>query len=371
MNNKKKILYFVSEDWYFVSHRIELAKQAKIKGYEVTLISNMDKEKEFIENQGIKTFHLPIQRSNKNIIRDIFLLSKIYKIIKEENPDILHNVSLKPILYGTFCARILGINKIINTFAGLGILVKYKNDFFKIKFINFFLKLLIKCNSVKIIVQNKSDKNFFISNNLIHEKNISLILGSGVDMKKFFPSYETKKDIKIILVSRMLWSKGIKEFVELAKRFKKNRKVFFYLLGKIDSKNPDSVPREYLESLSLEPNIEWKGHAKNVVKELQAADIFCYLTSYGEGIPKALIEAAACGLPSVVSKNSGCLEVIENDSNGFIVDEKNQDQCYEALKRLIESKELRIKFGEFSRNKVEENLSIENVNKKTINLYNS
>ena len=121
----------------------------------------------------------------------------------------------------------------------------------------------------------------------------------------------------------------------------------------------------------MEPNIQWKGHTKNVVKELHEADIFCFLTFYGEGIPKALIEAAACGLPAVVSKNSGCLEVVENNSNGLIVDGKNQDQCYEALKRLIESKELRLKFGEFSRNKVEENFSIENINKKTINLYNS
>ncbi|MAD47888.1 MAG: hypothetical protein CMQ53_00885 [Gammaproteobacteria bacterium] len=369
MKNKKNILYFVSEDWYFVSHRIELAKEAKKKGYEVTLLANMDKEKDYIESAGIKTIHLPIQRSKKNLINDFFLLIKAYRIIKKEKPNILHCVSLKPILYGTICSRVLGKIKVINTFAGLGVLINYQNNSLKRKIINIFLRLFIKSKSVKIIVQNQSDKNFFIKNNIVEEKNINLILGSGVDMTKFFPSTEIRKSLNIILVSRMLWSKGVGEFVEIAKKFKNNELVSFTLLGKTDAKNLDSVPIDFLESLTSLPNLEWKGHTDNVVKELHRSDIFFLPTSYGEGIPKALIEAAACGLPLVSSNNSGCLEVVENNRNGYVINKQNLEECYDAIKKLIESRELRLKFGKFSRNKVKEDFSIENINNETINLY--
>tara|TARA_B100000989_G_C19524274_1_gene465935 strand:- start:1632 stop:2747 length:1116 start_codon:yes stop_codon:yes gene_type:complete len=369
VKNKKKILYFVSEDWYFVSHRIDLAIEAIQRGYEVTLLSNINEKKDLIESKGINTIHLPIERSKKNFLHDLVLFLQVLKIFKKEKPSILHCVSLKPILIGTLCARFLNNTKIINTFAGLGVLVKYKNSFFLKALIKSVLKFFLKSNSVKIIVQNQSDKNYFLSNNIVKKENLFLILGSGVDMNKFTPNLKNTKKIRVILVSRMLWSKGIREFVDLANKFINNRFVSFILMGKIDEKNPDSIPKDYLEALNLKSNIKWRDHTENVVEELNKSDIFCLPTSYGEGIPKALIEAAACGLPLVVSSNPGCIEVTENKLNGFVIDQKNSIGFYNSLKQLIESKKLRTKFGEFSRKKVKHKFSIENINKQTLNLY--
>lgn len=371
MKNKKKVLYFVSEDYYFLSHRIDLARDALKRGYKVVLLSNMNKDEDYIKSQGIKTIHIPIERSSKNLLSDIFLLTKIFKIIKQEGPDILHCVSLKPILYGTFCARLIGKIKIVNTFAGLGILVKYQSNFFKQFIINFFLRLIIKSENVRLIVQNKSDKKYFLRNKIIEEKNLNLILGSGVDMKKYSQSLEKRRVVNIILVSRMLWSKGISEFVKVSKKFKKNKLVRFTLVGSPDEKNPDSVSQKYLEKLNSFPNFTWKGFSNDVKKELNNADIFFLPTSYGEGIPKALIEAAASGLALVVSNNPGCKEIVDNEINGYICDCKNLEEFYFVLNKLIHSNELRTRFGNSARKKVELDFSIEKINEKTLSLYNS
>ena len=201
MKNKKKVLYFVSEDWYFLSHRIDLARDARKNGYEVILLANMNNDENYIRSQGIKTIHLPLERSKKNIINDFFLLIKVYRIIKKEAPQIVHCVSLKPILLGTICSRLIGKIKIINTFAGLGILINYKNNYLKKLTIDLFLRLVIKSDKVKLIVQNKSDEDYFVENKIAKEKNLKLILGSGVNMKEYYQSSETKDFLNIIFVS--------------------------------------------------------------------------------------------------------------------------------------------------------------------------
>jgi glycosyltransferase involved in cell wall biosynthesis len=221
---KYKILFFVSEDWYFCSHRLPLAKAAHNHNYEVGILTKVDKHDKFILESRLQLIPIKFCRSGKNPITDIIFLWNLYRLLRKHKPDIIHNVALKPVLYGTIAARFANVPIIINALGGMGSLFISKTPLsrlLKTCFLQIF-SVLINRKDTKIILQNKDDIDLLISKTNIKRKTISLIRGAGVNLTEFSKTIEPKEPLVIVLVSRMLWDKGVGEFVEAAQMLRKN-----------------------------------------------------------------------------------------------------------------------------------------------------
>jgi glycosyltransferase involved in cell wall biosynthesis len=366
-----KILYLVANDAYFLSHRLPVALAAKEKGFNIIVAAKDTGFGKDIEKHGFKFIPLKkLERGGLNPFKDFFALKEILSIYKKETPNIVHHVAMKPVLYGSIAAWFCNVPFVINALTGLGYLFISNAIMAKIirTGIVFIFKWLFSKKQFCLILQNRDDLKFFKQR--MPKASIEMIKGSGVDVDEFKPG--TKKqneDIKIALVARMLWDKGIQEAMH-AMRILKNKgiKADLYLYGDPDPENPKSIDVNQLEQWEKEGLCYWKGHVKNIAKIYQGSDI-ALLPSYREGLPKSLIEAAACGLPIITTDVPGCREVVEEGVNGYLVPLKDHEIMAERLEQLITSEMLRTKLGNKSRQKAEQEFSKSIIVKETFKVY--
>ena len=368
---KKTLLYFISEDWYFVSHRIQIALEAKKNGYDVHLVTNCKDKKAFIETFGIKVHNINLIRKSFNIINEIKTIISLYKIYRKISPDIVHHVAIKPILYGMIVCRYLGITKTINAFAGLTFI--FWSDNWKIVLVrpifNFIFRYFLNFKDSICLFQNKDDADLLIKIKIIEQNRVHLIRGSGVDLKCYKSLNEKKGKINVTLASRLQTDKGIVEFVNAASILRSSGvNANFILAGMIDDHNPSSIKIEKIKKWENKGLIIWVGHKKSMVDVFSNAHIVC-LPSYREGLPKVLLEAAASARPIVATDVPGCREIVIHDYNGYLVPAKNFHMLAYYLKKLINNKNLRLKMGANGRRLVEENFDIKIISEKTISLY--
>lgn len=365
---RPKLLFLVTEDWYFVSHRLPLAIAAIEAGFEVVVATQIKNHGPIIRNAGIKLIPLELSRRRGNPIREILSLRRLYR---NERPDIIHQVALKPVLYGSIAALALEIPRKVNAVAGLGWLFTSSTLDAQIirRVVRPLLGFLLSRSSCQTIVQNPDDQKILILSG-VPQNQISLIRGAGVDTKKFFPIEEPLGPVTIILAARMLWAKGVHEFILAAQCLNKEG-VFarFVLVGEPDKANPGSVPHKKLREWDGKHGVEWWGYKEDMTAVLQNAHIACLPSFYGEGLPKSLLEAAACGLPIVTTDTPGCREVVEDGSNGFLVPAKNVGALMSALKQLIIDVDLRRTMGKRSRTLAQEKFSQEIVIAETLSIY--
>jgi glycosyltransferase involved in cell wall biosynthesis len=367
--NCPRLLFFVAEDWYFTSHRLPLAMAAKHSGYDVTLVTRVRNEEEKIRGAGIRLVPFEINRHSLNpfsLIRDALRLAIIYR---RERPDIVHHVALKPVIIGSIAARMAGIKRTVNALAGLGWLISSNNR--SAAWLAAPVKALLATllSRSQIIVQNPDDRRWLLGLG-ISGGLISMIRGSGVDIQQFRPNVEASTKPVVLLASRMLWDKGIGEFVKAAGEIKRRGiAASFVLVGAPDPGNPGSVPEEQLRKWAAEGNIEWWGKQNDMVKVLEQAHIACLPSYYGEGIPKFLLESAASGLPIVTTDSPGCRETVIVGFNGLLVPSRDVDALTDALISLINDPERCKIMGCNSRKLAETEFSIDRVVTETLDLY--
>jgi glycosyltransferase involved in cell wall biosynthesis len=364
-----KILYLVPEDYGFISHRLELARESQKLGYEIVVVTRCSDYANAILKNNFKLIQINQKQNERhsNVIKNLLNLISIYR---NEKPDIVHHFTLRMIILGTIAAKFSNKTKIINTITGLGSAFIYETYKYKIirKVISSILKYLLP--SSLVTVQNNDDYSY-VKNLGIHSDRVSLILGSGVDTKKYSPIHKTNSIPLVVFPSRMLWVKGLNEFVVAAKiLFDDGINCRFALVGDKDENNPSSVSDQTLLSWEKDEHIEWWGHQKDMISVLGKADIVC-LPTYREGLPKSLLEAASAGLPIVATNVPGCREVVEDGYNGLLVPPKDSKRLSIALKKLITSKDLRDTMGANGRKKILDSLSSKIVITKTIELYKS
>lgn len=376
--NKKKIIINLTEDWFFVSHFLSRAVDARKAGYDVYISCNETDKRKIIENSKIKFFSLALDRKGINPFYEFIVFLKYCFIFFKIKPDIVHNVGPKPIIYGSFAAKLLNIKSVINAPIGMGFV--FSSDRFKAKLLKpillFLLRLTLnkhhgKDRENRVIFENSDDMNFFLRNKMVKKSDVKLIKGAGVEIDyKLKIKKKTKKIITISLVARMLKDKGIFEFVEAAKILKKkNFKTRFLLIGDIDPKNPTSLNTNILRTWHEQEIIEWLGWIKDVKKILFETDILC-LPSYREGLPKSLLEGAAFGLPLVTTNTIGCRDVVVDGLNGFLVPIKDSLNLAYAIEKLIKDEDLRFKMGKESFKIAVSKFSAKIINSQTISLYN-
>ena len=372
MNRKPKLIFFVTEDWYFFSHRMPLALHAQKSGFEIVVITRINQHAEKIRSLGFKLLPIEISRRGINPIKELKVIFQLISIYKSEQPDIIHHVALKPVLYGSIAASIARVFNVVNAIAGLGFLFSsksYKAKFMRSIVIILFRKLLNRDNC-KVILQNPDDLDLLREKFGIKNQHLVLIYGSGVDPYEYRATPETKEDIRVILASRLLWDKGVGEFVEAAKLLKQqNVSARFILVGKGDNGNPSAIPDIQLKSWHDEGVIEWWGQRDDMAEVLAQSHIVCLPSFYGEGVPKILIEAASCGRPIVTTNSPGCREIVRDNINGYLVPVRDAKAVSEKLKILINSPILRNKMGAKGRELVKEKFSLEKVNSKTLLVY--
>lgn len=361
----------VNVDWFFLSHRLPIALAAKEAGYDVTIITRDTGKKEQIESYGLKFIEVPFERSGSNPLHEfkcIYLLAKLYR---KYHPDIIHHVTLKASLLGCIAAKLAGRKKVVNAISGFGYNFTEGRDGLKQKIIKQQMNWAFKSDFFHFIFQNPDDVDQFKRFKFVSDSQIHIIKGSGVDLIKFSFEEESKKEkVRILLSARMLYDKGVVEFIEAAKKIKEDvvQKAEFILAGSCDTINLSGISEKSLNQMIDGSYIRWIGHSDNILSELKSADIVV-LPSYREGLPKSLIEACAVGRPIITTDTQGCRECVKNNYNGFLVPVKDIDNLAEKMIYLINNKQERERMGINSRKLAESEFSIEKVVDEHLKIY--
>ena len=366
-----KILLFANTDWYLFNYRLSLAQALVDAGHEVILLSPPGQYGRTLTDYGLDWQLFPLSRRGLNPISETISILKLASLYRQIKPDITHHFTTKCIIYGSFAAKMAGIPHIINAVTGRGYIYSH-NDWSTAvarKMISPLYKASI--NGTEVIFQNEEDRHFFLGKKFIDEVHSHLIPGSGVDVDKFQVSPLPSGKPIILLPSRMLWSKGVNEFITAASIFRKDGlNALFVLVGEPDPGNPDSIPVNQLEEWDHLDNVEWWGWQDDMVKVFQKSTVVCLPSYYGEGLPKSLIEGAASGRPLVATDIPGCREVIRQGINGYLVPIKDGVSLAKAIEKTITDKDLTQQMGHNSRKIVECRYSTEIVNNATISIYN-
>ena len=367
-----KILFLVTEDWYFCSHRLPLACAARDDGFEVIVASRVQEHAEQIRKEGFRLIPIRLRRRNRNPFRGILSVAEIFSIYRAERPDIVHHVSMQPVLYGTAAARLARVPAVVNALAGMGYVFSSSRGKAKLlrRVISGAFRLLLNHPRGRVIVQNPDDLKMLERENIVKQKFLVLIKGSGVDIEKFSPKDEQREIPLIVLASRMLWAKGVGEFVDAARQLRQDGvSCRIVLVGTPDPENPASIPEETLRGWHSEGIVEWWGHREDMPEVFAQSNIVVLPTTYGEGVPKVLLEAASCGRTIVATDVPGCREIVRHNENGLLVPPHDAQSLANALKILIEDPELRARMGARGREIVEAEFSEEKVVLETMKVY--
>lgn len=400
-----RLLYLVSDDRYFCSHRLHLAKAALEQGYQVAVATcctehsphSTDQEtrersrhpsyQSIIEQQGIRIYPLRhFNRADVNPWQQLRCLRELMHIYRDFKPDVVHHVALKPVLLGSLIAHRCKVPKIINALGGLGYLfTEQASELSLLKKIQKKLLFSFVCKCYRwafshanttVLLQNLDDKAALMQQKCVKDinnkkaNNVVVIPGSGIDTKAYpFLPEPSSPPIIVCCISRMLWDKGIGELVVASKILQsQNIPIKIRVYGTPDPDNPASIPQETLERWDAEGWIEWRGFCDDVAKAYAECHI-AVLPSYREGLPKSLLEAASCGRPIITTDVPGCREVVKEGENGLRVPAKDAERLAEKIGLLAENKTLRIQMGQRGRKRMEDYFSNEVVLKDVLSLY--
>lgn len=369
---RRKLLFLVSEDWYFMSHRLPLALAARDAGYEVVVATRVSTHRDAMEASGLRVVPLKhMKRSSADIINELKCISEIHTIIRREKPTVLHAVAIKPVIYAALCGRILKVPRLVAALGGLGSIFSgsgLKATLFKPVVKGLFRLLLNRANT-KVILQNTHDFDVMKRQCGLRDENLVLIRGAGVDTDQYFERPFPRGIPVVMLASRMIWPKGIQEFVDAAATLKQKMEVRFVLVGKPDLENSASVPETLLRRWNDEGNVEWWGHRVDMAEALGQANLVCLPTYYGEGVPKILLEAMSVGRPIITTHMPGCRELVEGGRVGVLVERRSAASLANAIEGLLESPERLVSLGHEARELVVAEYGVQQVIDKTLRVY--
>ncbi|MEA1922991.1 MAG: glycosyltransferase family 4 protein [Pseudomonadota bacterium] len=371
---KPTILFLVTDDWFFLLHRKALAVAAQAAGFRVLVATAPGPRVAEITALGFTHYPLKMRRASRNPLRELIGLFDLVRLYRRLKPDIVHQVSIKPIIYGSLAARLAGVPAVVNAVTGLGFVFidgsRWKKYLKKV--IESAYRLVGSRAAIRFLFENPDDRDHFLKQKIISPEKAVLILGSGVEVERFQPDLSGhKSEVPVVLLAaRMLWHKGIKEFVEAARILRnKGLQAEFWLAGMPDMSNPAAVPVSRLLYWHRQGSVRWLGMQNDMPALYQQVDIVCLPTRYREGIPVALLEGAACGKPLVATDMPGCREIVHSGKNGFLVPPGNETALAQALEKLLLDPALRQGFGLYGRELVESQFSSAKVIADTFVVY--
>ncbi|MEQ8667412.1 MAG: glycosyltransferase family 4 protein [Rhodospirillales bacterium] len=347
------IAFFVTEDWFFLSHRLGIARACREQGWQVTVSCRINNCREKLEHESFRLAPLFVKRGSINPITEVRTLINIYSVLRRHKPDILHLVGLKMILYGSIAALLFPRIVVVNAVSGLGTLFtgKQSGKAWLRWTIMRVLRRLLRRRQSWVIVQNRDDEELFRA--LAPAGQTVRIPGVGVNISQFSPAPEPGEPVIAALVARMIGEKGIPETIEAARKLRsRGVPIRIRLVGAPDPENPSNVPEEQLLRWRDEGLVVWNGRSDDIAGVWRASHIVL-LPSHREGFPKSLIEGMACARPVVTTDVIGCRDVIEDGVSGFLVPKDDPDAIAAALQKLAEDRDLRLRMGAAARKRVE------------------
>jgi glycosyltransferase involved in cell wall biosynthesis len=366
----KRLLFLVNVDWFFISHRLPIALAAQKAGYDVHIACSFTDKYDFLQQLGFKLHALDLSRTGMKLMSEIGSFINLFKVLRSVKPDLVHLVTIKPVLYGGIACRILGVRNRVASISGLGyifIATGLKGTLMRWG-ISALYRLALQGNNTKVIFQNPDDKQQLININAISSEQVVMIRGSGVDLG-LFPFFPEPEGIPVVmLMARLLIDKGVVEFVEAARILKyQGVNCRFVLVGSTDE-NPKSVSCSLLNTWINEGVVEYWGFSNSPAETYCKANI-AVLPSYREGLPKSLIEAAACGRAVITTDVPGCRDAITLGVTGILVPAKDAKSLAAAVSTLCENGQLRKQLGTAGRKLAEDEFDIKNVINAHLTIY--
>lgn len=371
MTKKGKLFIVVNVDWFFLSHRKDVALRAQQAGWDVTIVTADTGKLKDIEAIGLKVIDLPMSRSGMNIVEELKTLNWLRKLYKREKPDVVHHVGMKTILWGTLAAKFSKVKGVVNAISGLGGFFAEDNKGLLSKVMPMVLRYSHNRPNLLCIFQNDDDWGLYVKHGIIKHEQGRFIKGSGVSLTDFcYTPEQSEGKLKVILTARMIVEKGVFLLTEAAERLREKygEKAEFLLIGGLDD-HPGAITKEQLDAVCDGKYIQWLGYRTDVRDLLKQCHIVAFPSYYMEGLPKSLIEADAIGRPVITSNSVGCKETVEDGVNGFLIQPKDVDALTEKLDLLLGDAELRQKMGKASRAYAEKYFDIEVVIARHLAIY--
>lgn len=366
---KKRILFVCNVDWFFVSHRLPIAIAAHNAGFDVHIACQLTNKKEELERYGFTVHKIPLDRSGTSVINELQTIFSIFRLVKKVSPLLMHVITIKPVLYAGIVARVLGISKVASI-SGLGFV--FIAEGMKSRLLRAFVSALYRFSlnnkKTRVIFQNTTDRDLFTSQSITTEEQTLIIRGSGVDLDTYEVADEPEGSPVVILLARLLIDKGVHEFVQAASILKsKGVNCRMVLAGDTDE-NPKSVSKTQIHEWVSKGLVEYWGYTSDVNKTYAESHI-AVLPSYREGLPKSLIEAAACGRAVITTDVPGCRDAITPNETGLLVPVKSTVELADAIERLCMDEKLRRTYGMAGRQLAERAFNIQSVILTHLSVY--
>ncbi|CAE6964409.1 glycosyltransferase family 4 protein [Paraburkholderia domus] len=376
-----KIVLFANTDWYLYNFRLSLAGALRDVGHEIVMVSPPGDYGPKLQALGFRWLALPMDRRSLNPLRELSVVRWFTNFLRKERPDLVHGFTIKCAIYGAIASKLASVPARINAVAGMGYVFTSSDVLAKIlrPLVSQLMRFALNGANSLLILQNPDDVAFFTRERLVERQRIRLIKGSGVNCDRFTvparlahigETQENAQPLNVLLAARLLWDKGVAEFIEAATIVhSQGLPVKFFLAGTADDGNPSAVSHTLVHQWVAEGKVEWLGHVDDMPSVLTQMDVMA-LPSYREGLPKTLIEAAACGLALLTTDAPGCREVVSEDGvDGLIVPVRNGPALAEAIKRLAGDRGLCRRLGRAARLKVLDEFEERIVIRRTLEAY--
>jgi glycosyltransferase involved in cell wall biosynthesis len=372
MSLRPRLLFVVTEDWYFWSHRLPMARAAQAAGFDVAVATRVRDHGAKIAGEGFRLIPLQaLDRQGRNPKGELKAIAELVAVYRREKPDLVHHVALKPVLYGALAARLAGVKAVVNAMAGLGFVFTARSAKARVlkPIISAAFRFLLRRKGSVLLVQNEDDRAVFVQAGLMPADRITLIPGSGVDISGFAPQPEPEGTPVALCVARLLWDKGLGELVQAARLLKERGVALtIQVAGDRDPANPACVSQETLDVWQAEGVVQFLGRRSDIAA-LWAGAHMAVLPSYREGMPKALLEAAASGRPLVSTDVPGCRALVRDGENGLLVVARSAEPLADALQTLTQDATLRQRLGAQARRDAENIYSEQAVGAAVVALY--
>lgn len=367
------LMMVVNVAWYFNLHRLALARAAFAAGFEVHVVTAPDKpqDAEQIERAGLIYHPLNIQRGRFRPLQDVLIAWRLYRLYRRIRPDVVHHITIKPVLFGTLAARMARAPAVVNSMSGLGFVFTGLDRIAAVRraCVLMAYRLLFASRRVRVIFENRDDMQMFIEKRIASPSRAQVIRGVGVDMARYDAEKTPQTLPLVILPGRMLWDKGVREFCEAARTLKmQGVNARFALVGPLDPDNPAAIPQSWLEEQQASGVVEWWGGRADMTAVYAQTSIVC-LPTYREGLPTVLVEAAASRCAVVATDVPGCREIVAHERTGLLVPARDAPALSRALKRLIEDPELRTRCVGAAYAFVTAELSEEKISAQALSVY--
>jgi glycosyltransferase involved in cell wall biosynthesis len=344
-----KVLVVVNVDWFFWSHRLPIARALRDAGHDVVVAAGSEGGDwgARIEAAGFRFVPLRLRRGARGPIGELAALCELLTLYERERPDVVHQVTIKPVLYGSIAARLVGIRRIVNAISGLGYVSASRSFADRVRRALALLayRAAVSSRSVWTIFQNHEDLDLFAARRIVGRDRAVLIRGSGVDTRRFTAAPEPSGVPVVLFASRLLWDKGVGELIAAAQTLRAEGRAFrLVLAGRVDRENPRGISEEQLRAWAEARLCEWRGLVDDMPALLREASVVV-LPSYREGVPKVLLEAAACARPIVATDVPGCREIARPGENGILVPPRDATALARAIAALLDDAAMRARFG--------------------------